>query len=103
MSLAGWLRTHGHSDAALTLLRRVVRDLPQGRGLAEVYAALGVILLEDLREPTAAYQYLLSALELGPGAEVEATVREALQAYRNATEKARGRAATSLLVTLPTG
>ena len=79
VSLAGWLRTHGHSDAALTLLRRVVRDLPQGRGLAEVYAALGVILLEDLREPTAAYQYLLSALELGPRPEVEATVREALQ------------------------
>jgi membrane associated rhomboid family serine protease len=79
VSLAGWLRTHGHSDAALTLLRRVVRDLPQGRGLAEVYAALGVILLEDLREPTAAYQYLLSALELGPRPEVEATVRGALQ------------------------
>jgi membrane associated rhomboid family serine protease len=79
VSLAGWLRTHGHSDAALTLLRRVVRDLPQGRGLAEVYAALGIILLEDLREPTAAYQYLLSALELGPRAEVEATVRAALQ------------------------
>jgi rhomboid family protein len=79
VSLAGWLRTHGHSEAALTLLRRVVRDLPQGRGLAEVYAALGVILLEDLREPTAAYQYLLSALELGPRPEVEATVRGALQ------------------------
>jgi membrane associated rhomboid family serine protease len=79
VSLAGWLRTHGHSDAALTLLRRVVRDLPQGRGLAEVYAALGVILLEDLREPTAAYQYLLSALELGPRPEVEAMVRAALQ------------------------
>jgi membrane associated rhomboid family serine protease len=79
VSLAGWLRTHGHSDAALTLLRRVVRDLPQGRGLAEVYAALGIILLEDLREPTAAYQYLLSALELGPRPEVESTVRAALQ------------------------
>src|SRR4029450_2347643 len=79
VSRAGWLRTHGHSDAALTLLRRVVRDLPQGRGLAEVYAALGAILLEDLRGPTAAYQYLLSALELGPRAEVEASVRAALQ------------------------
>jgi membrane associated rhomboid family serine protease len=79
VSLAGWLRTRGHADAALTLLRRVVRDLPQGRGLAEVYAAAGIILLEDLREPTAAYQYLLTALELGPRPEVEATVRNALQ------------------------
>jgi rhomboid family protein len=79
VSLAGWLRTRGHSDAALTLLRRVVRDLPQGRGLAEVYAAAGILLLEDLREPTAAYQYLLTALELGPRPEVESTVRAALQ------------------------
>ena len=79
VSLAGWLRTRGHADAALTLLRRVVRDLPQGRGLAEVYAAAGIILLEDLREPTAAYQYLLTALELGPRPEVESTVRSALQ------------------------
>jgi membrane associated rhomboid family serine protease len=79
VSLAGWLRTRGHADAALTLLRRVVRDLPQGRGLAEVYAAAGIILLDDLREPTAAYQYLLTALELGPRSEVEATVRGALQ------------------------
>jgi membrane associated rhomboid family serine protease len=79
VSLAGWLRTRGHADAALTLLRRVVRDLPQGRGLAEVYAAAGIILLEDLREPTAAYQYLLTSLELGPRPEVESTVRSALQ------------------------
>ena len=79
VSLAGWLRTRGHADAALTLLRRVVRDLPQGRGLAEVYAAAGIILLEDLREPTAAYQYLLTALELGPRPEVESTARSALQ------------------------
>jgi membrane associated rhomboid family serine protease len=79
VSLAGWLRTRGHADAALTLLRRVVRDLPQGRGLAEVYAAAGIILLDDLREPTAAYQYLLTALELGPRAEVETAVRGALQ------------------------
>ena len=55
------------------------QDDSQGRGLAEVYAALGIIQLEDLREPTAAYQYLLSALELGPRPEVEAAVREALK------------------------
>ena len=41
VALAGWLRHAGHPDAALTLLRRVVRDVPQGRGLAEVYAARG--------------------------------------------------------------
>jgi membrane associated rhomboid family serine protease len=80
VALASWLRANGHADAALTLLRRVVRDVPQGRGLAEVYAAAGMTLLEDLREPTAAYQYLLSALDLGPRPETEAAVRRALQA-----------------------
>ena len=47
--------------------------------MAEVYAATGLLLLEDLHEPTAAYQYLLTALELGPRPETEATVRRALQ------------------------
>ena len=59
---------NGHVDAALVLLRRVVRDTPRGPGLAEVYALAGFILLEDKGEATAAYQYLLTALELGPEA-----------------------------------
>ena len=78
--LASWLRGQGHSDAALNLLRRVVRDVPRGPGLAEVYALAGLILLEDHREPTAAYQYLLSALELGPRPETAARVRQELAA-----------------------
>jgi membrane associated rhomboid family serine protease len=78
VELAAWLRQNGHSEAALTLLRRVVRDAPRGSGLAEVYAATGLLLLEDRREPTAAYQYLLQALELGPRPETEAAVRRAL-------------------------
>jgi membrane associated rhomboid family serine protease len=80
VELASWLRVNGHADAALTLLRRVVRDVPRGPGLAEVHAATGLMLLEDRREPAAAYQYLLTALELGPRAETEAAVRRALQA-----------------------
>ncbi len=79
VELASWLRKNGHSEAALTLLRRVVRDSPRGEGLAEVYAATGLLLLEDMQEPTAAYQYLLTALELGPRPETEALARRALQ------------------------
>ena len=79
VELASWLRNNGHSEAALTLLRRVVRDVPRGSRLADVYAATGLLLLEDRREPTAAYQYLLTALELGPRPETEAAVRRALQ------------------------
>jgi membrane associated rhomboid family serine protease len=79
VALAGWLRQTGQPEAALTLLRRVVRDVPFGHGLAEVHAAAGLLMLQDLHEPTAAYQYLLSALELGPRPETEQAVRQALQ------------------------
>jgi hypothetical protein len=78
VELAGWLRENGHAEAALTLLRRVVRDTPRGPGLAELYAATGKLLLEDLGNPTAAYQYLLTALELDPRPPTEADVRRAL-------------------------
>jgi membrane associated rhomboid family serine protease len=80
VELAFWLRAHGHGEAALVLLRRVVRDVPRGEGLAEAYALAGMILLDDRREPTAAYQYLLTALELGPKPETEAAVRRELGA-----------------------
>ena len=79
VALAGWLRQTGQPEAALTLLRRVVRDVPFGHGLAEVHAAAGLLMLQDLHEPTAAYQYLLSALELGPRPHTEQAVRRALQ------------------------
>ena len=80
VTLGSWLRKNGHADAALVLLRRVVRDTPRGKGLAEVYALAGFILLEDKREVTAAYQYLLTALELGPKPETAAEIRRELAA-----------------------
>ena len=89
--LASWLRQEGHADAALLLLRRVVRDVPRGEGLAEVYALAGRILLEDRREPAAAYQYLLTALELGPRPETAATVRQELAAIEGLQKRRVGR------------
>jgi membrane associated rhomboid family serine protease len=86
--LASWLRAQGRSDAAILLLRRVVRDVPRGEGLAEAYALAGLILFEDLHEPTAAYQYLLTALETGPKAETAAAVRRELAAI-DALQKRR--------------
>jgi len=91
VELAAWLRRGGHSDAALTLLRRVVRDVPHGSGLAEVYAAIGTMLLEDMGEPTAAYQYLLTALELGARPETQAAVRRALQSIDAQQKRRLGR------------
>jgi len=91
VELASWLRQTGHSDAALLLLRRVIRDVPQGAGLAEVYALAGAILLEDRREPAAAYQYLLTALDLGLRPEPAAAVRRELRAIEELQKRQVGR------------
>jgi membrane associated rhomboid family serine protease len=91
VALASWLRQGGHADAALLLLRRVVRDVPRGEGLAEVYALAGTILLEDRREPAAAYQYLLTALELGLRPETAAAVRRELLAIEDLQKRRIGR------------
>jgi membrane associated rhomboid family serine protease len=91
VSLASWLRRNGHSAAALVLLRRVVRDTPRGKGLAEVHALAGFILLDDKREATAAYQYLLTALELGPRPETAAEIRRELAAIEELQKRHVGR------------
>ncbi len=91
VTLGAWLRKNGHADAALVLLRRVVRDTPRGKGLAEVYAEAGFILLEDKREATAAYQYLLTALELGPKPETAAEIRRELAAIEGLQKRDVGR------------
>jgi membrane associated rhomboid family serine protease len=78
VGLASWLRANGNSEAALSLLRRVVRDFSRAPGLGEAYALAGAVLLQDRGEVTAAYQYLLGALELGVSPETEAAVRRML-------------------------
>ncbi len=78
VELARWLRERRHADAALVLLRRTLRDARGGAGLAEAASLAGLILLEDLGEATAAYQYLLTALDLGPRPETVPAVRRAL-------------------------
>ena len=78
VELATFLRERGHAEAALSILRRTTRDLSRGAGLGEAHALAGAILLEDLRQATAAYQYLLTALELGVLPETEALVHRML-------------------------
>ena len=79
VDLARRLRASGQPDAALGVLRRVVREVRAGEGLAEAHLLAGLILLYDKREPTAAYQYLLSTLDLDPSAEVAAAAVSALR------------------------
>ncbi len=91
VALAGWLRENGRSDAALTLLRRVVRDSRAGEGLAQAYALAGAILLEDMRVPAAAYQYLLTALELDPDPGTRSQVRSHLAEIESLQKRRVGR------------
>jgi rhomboid family protein len=66
------------SDAAVALRRYIARN-PSGAGLAEAHLKLGLLHLQH-GQPTTAYQYLLSALELDPSPEVERQARAALSA-----------------------
>jgi membrane associated rhomboid family serine protease len=91
VELASWLRGNGHCDAALLMLRRVIRDVPQGKGLGEAYALAGTILLEDMREPPAAYQYLLTALDLDLRPESAAEVRRQLLTIEELQKRPLGR------------
>ena len=91
VDLGRWLRANGHADAALVMLRRVVRDTPKAPGLAEVYALAGFILLDDKGEAPAAYQYLLTALELGPKPETAIEIRRELAAIEGLQKRPVGR------------
>ncbi|MGH7822969.1 MAG: rhomboid family intramembrane serine protease, partial [Candidatus Binatia bacterium] len=75
LTMAEWLAAQGRAEAALTLYRRHLRDYPEGPGAAEAHAGAGEILFEHLRQPTAAYQHFLAALELDPSPAVRERAR----------------------------
>ena len=78
LPLARRLRAAGHANAALALLQRVIQSAPRGADLAELHALVGLILLEDQHDVSGAYQYLATAMRLGPSAATTATVARAL-------------------------
>jgi membrane associated rhomboid family serine protease len=92
VALAGRLRGEGKSDAALVLLQRVIRDAPRAPGIGDVYALAGFILLDDRRDATAAYQYLVAALQLGASPETTAEVDRSLAVIESQQRMHPGRA-----------
>jgi hypothetical protein len=90
LALASWLRRSGHADAALVALRRLLRDGPAERDLARAHLEMGRILLEDLDQPTPAYQHLLSVLDLDADAETTRAARDALVAIGARQKRAFG-------------
>ena len=79
IALANWLAKNGHPRAALTLYQRHLRDHPRGPGAAEAHAYAGILQLNALREPTAAYQHLVEALDYDPPPELETMIRRGLR------------------------
>lgn len=77
--LGEWLRRHGHAEAALVVFRRHLRDYPHGPLAAEAHLGAGLVQLEDMNQPAAAYQHLLDALDLDPHPETARTARAALE------------------------
>jgi hypothetical protein len=78
LELGEWLAANGHPEAAAVIYRRLIRDVPGGPVSARARFALGEILLHDLRQPAAAYQHLLDALDLDPPPDVAASARHLL-------------------------
>jgi len=76
--LADWLASSGQPDAALALYRQAQDDHPRGPGLDRLFLGIGLVLLHGKGRPTAAYQYLLDALDASPSTQVAAAAREAL-------------------------
>jgi hypothetical protein len=79
IALGNWLTQNGHSRAALIVYQRHLRDYPAGRGAAEAHAYAGLLQLHVFREPTAAYQHLMDALDLKPSPDIEPLIREGLK------------------------
>ena len=75
--LSEWLDDTGHSAAASRILKQCISTHRESDRLADAYLSLGLMRLKQ-GQPTAAYQYLLAALDLNPSAETSMRAHEAL-------------------------
>ncbi len=90
LELATWLREQGYDEAALVVLRRLIRDFPLGRTTARACLLAGQILLEDEEQEATAYQYFLDALDLDPDPETAAAARSAIAAIERRQKRQAG-------------
>ena len=75
--LSQWLDDTGHAVAATRILKQCISTHRHSDSLADAYLSLGLLRLKQ-GQPTAAYQYLLAALELDPSEETSRRAHEAL-------------------------
>lgn len=92
VALARWLRTEGHDEAALRVLRRTIRDFPDAPDTAVAHLLAGRILLDDEDQAATAYPHLLDALRLGArDPDVVAAARAALDEIDQRQKRRVGR------------
>ncbi len=78
ISLGDWLARNRHSEAALVVYQRHLRDYPRGPLVAEAHLGAGLLQLGALGQPTAAYQHLVEVLDYNPDLEVRRQARQGL-------------------------
>jgi membrane associated rhomboid family serine protease len=78
ISLGAWLAQHRHSEAALVIYQRHLRDYPLGPLAAEAHLGAGLVQLGALGQPAAAYQHLVEVFDHDPDLEVRRQARHAL-------------------------
>jgi membrane associated rhomboid family serine protease len=96
LALAEQLREEGRPQEALAVLERLLRTTSPGPEAAEVHALAGVVLLDDLHQPTSAYQHFAAALRMNPDprtaglAEQGIAAIQSMQKYRVGRPRGRG-------------
>ena len=78
IKLGDWLAQHHHPEDALVIYQRHLRDYPVGPLVAEAHFGAGLIQLNDLKQPIAAYQHLIDVLDVNPSKEIETRTHQAL-------------------------
>ena len=78
VAFADWLASNGHPEAALAVYQRHLRDYPVGPLAAEAHLGAGLVLLNALGQPTAAYQHLVEVFDFDPEPDTAAYARRAL-------------------------
>lgn len=78
IAFGDWLASNGHPEAALVVYQRHLRDYPTGPLAAEAHLGAGLVQLNALGQPTAAYQHLVEVFDLDPEPDTAASARRAL-------------------------
>lgn len=78
-ALGDWLARAGQPDAALALYRQGLDDHPRSARADRLFLGIGLTLLRGKGRPTAAYQYLLDALDAATSGEIRTEAKVALR------------------------